>query len=110
MPVRTQAKKVNVQQWAVGRECIGAVETPKLAFVCGRRLIGRRLLRLNRVDVFAWYTGARKKTVPRQAEIAARMIVRHETLVAPEPVHALPGKARCEIPFRKSAVGNDRCR
>ncbi|MNC89325.1 hypothetical protein D3C83_52390 [compost metagenome] len=54
--------------------------------------------------------GRRKERVTGHAIVARGVVVRHEPFIAPEPVHAAPGKTRHDRRFGKTLVKPLRCR
>jgi hypothetical protein len=62
------------------------------------------------VDIRRGHGDAREKRVEGHTVIAFRMVMRHETLVAPEPVHTVPRKTRRDFGCSEKLVKTPRRR
>ena len=109
---RRRSQQRDVEQRAVGSKRVGAVEALECRLVGGGGLLRRKAFRRHRMNIFRRDRDPRQKRLARHAVIAVGMIVRHEAFVAPEPVHAVPRKARRESPasrgFHKAAAASIR--
>src|SRR6476620_4839921 len=92
MSVRSQPEKIHIEQRPSRIEARRTVEGFELAFVSGRGRFRGDTFGRNRMDVGGQDRRARQKCFPHHAVVTQRVIVRYESLVAPEPMRSRPGE------------------
>src|ERR1700730_15064692 len=92
VPVRAEPHQHDVEQWAPVREPSRAVKAAKVHLIQASGPLDVIGVRRYRVNVAGRDGNTIEQQPPRCAEIATRVVMRHETVVSPEPMDAVPGK------------------
>src|SRR5579871_2808640 len=90
MAVRAQPHQHHVKQWTPGDELFRAVKAMKLRFVQARGIVYILDVCDYRVNVARGCGNVVEQQPARDAEIAERVIMRHEAVVANEPMDVIP--------------------
>ena len=93
MAVFAETEQSEVEQRSVSVQRVGAVKAFEHGLVVGCAGRGRYSLCCDRMNVVRGDWRVPQQRLPRHVEIAARIIVGNDALVAPEPMRAIPGKA-----------------
>ncbi len=89
MAIGPDAQQDEVEQRPGRIQIVRAIERFKLAFVTARGFVGIGNVGCNWMDIGRW-RAAIQKGLPRHGHVVEGIIRRHETLIADEPVHAVP--------------------
>src|SRR5712671_388627 len=90
MPVCTKSHQHHVEQRAPGQQPLCAVKAMKLRFIQTRGLLYAFDVCGYRVNVARGRRNMIEQQPARHAEIAARVVVRDEAVVSPEPINMIP--------------------
>ena len=88
----TEAQKCHIEETAWRVEPILAIESFQLGVVGSGGRVGRDAFGRNGMDVGGGDRRPRQQRLAHHAVVAERVVVRHEALVAPEPVRSRPGE------------------
>src|SRR5262245_58980215 len=92
MPIESQAKKRYVEQRPGRVNSIGSIKRLQAPFIIGRGLVRSNILGRNWVYVADRNRHRRQERFFDHAIVGEPVIVRHEALIAPEPMRKGPGK------------------
>src|SRR5437762_2991387 len=104
MAIITDAEQHHVEQWSRGIERGRAIIAAQDPLVAAGGLLRRQALGRHGMNILRRRRHMPEQCLARHAVIAVRMIVRHESFVAPKPMHALPRKLYDDLWLPKQLV------